>query len=156
MADFEVTKDLFKLQDDLKRLERDAPGKVIEVLDQAGKIVRKEVKANTPVGTTKKTNSKKLKNRWKLDPTVKEDGAYTKKLRSTAPHFHLVERGHKVVPRRVTKGRKANRVQLKSGKSYVAGTSFFEKTMDRIEPNIYDLYDQLLEKIMKEVFEDWE
>lgn len=156
MADFEITKDLFKLQDDLKRLEKSAPGKVIEALDKAGKEVRKEVKANTPVGTTKKVNGKRLKNRWKLDPTIKENGAYTKKLRSTAPHFHLVERGHKVVPRRVTKGRKANRVKLKSSKSYVPGTYFFEKTMDRLEPNIYEMYDELLEKAMKEVFEDWE
>lgn len=156
MADFEITKDLFKLQDDLKRLEQVAPGKVIEVLDKAGNKVRKEVRENTPVGTSKKPNRKRLKSRWKLDPTIKENGAYTKKLRSTAPHFHLVERGHNVVPRRVTKGRRATRVELRSGASHVPGTYFFEKTMDKIEPNIYEMYDELLEKTMKEVFEDWQ
>lgn len=156
MAELKITEDFFKLKNGMDKLQKEAPGKAIEVLDKAGNKVRREVKKATPVGKTKKPNNKRLKNKWKLDPTIKENGVYTKKLRSNAPHFHLVERGHKVVPRKIRKGRKANRVQLKKGKSYVSGTYFFDKAMDSLEPEIYNMYEELIDTTMKEVFGEWE
>ena len=62
-----------------------------DVLEDGSKAMKKALKDASPVGHTK--HKHKLKNSWKaevVDSMSKEPEAH---IRSTAPHFHLVNRG---------------------------------------------------------------
>lgn len=143
---------LFEFGKKLEIADKKAPGYIIDGLDAQGKEVRKKLKKASPVSKTTKKNKERLKNRWKAYPTIKTSGVYEKPIGSTAPHYHLVERGHRVVPRG---GKNTINRSLQSGKGYVAGTRFFEKTMEAMTPEIYKEFENIVDSIMEEVFNDF-
>ena len=116
-------------------------------LRKTGTRLKKAVVEASPDGSSSDTvtsksgkthkNRKKLKNSWK--GTVKgesgEDLEYD--LRSTAPHFHLVDRGHvqKTPSGRIT--------------GFVPGKHFFDKAVKEWEAT--DDISKELEKYMQEV-----
>ena len=116
-------------------------------LRKTGNRLRKTVIAATPDGSSSDTvisksgktrkNRKKLKNSWK--GTIKGESGDTLEydLRSTAPHFHLVDRGHvqKTPSGRVT--------------GFVAGKHFFDKAVKEWEAT--DDVSKELEKYMQEI-----
>lgn len=98
MSDFEI-QGLEEFREKLKLIERRAPDRILDKLDDEGKKLRKEVKNNTPKGLDKKIKGKvmkggKLRKSYKLAPVEKIKGGYQKGLYSKSPIFHLIERGH--------------------------------------------------------------
>lgn len=61
-------------------------------LEKGAKRMRKEIRDNTPVGKGKHPH--KLKNSWKVEMAGSRVGGVEADIYSTAPHFHLIERGH--------------------------------------------------------------
>lgn len=64
-------------------------------IQRGAKRMRKEIRDNTPVGKGKKGEHKhKLKNSWRVEMAGSRVGGVEADIYNTAPHFHLVERGH--------------------------------------------------------------
>lgn len=135
MSSFEV-KGLEEFQRKLKTVEKKAPDRIRDQLDKQGKNLRKGIRENTPVGISKR---KKLINSFKLNEVEKSNGGYSKGLRSNAPHFHLVERGHRLVD--------------KNGKTIgkVDGLFFLEKTTTQMETPIMLDMKSWLDKLFEEL-----
>ncbi len=132
MADFE-TKGLTDFQQKLQTVERKAPDRIEDKLDKLGKDLRKGSKDKTPV------RSGKLKKKYKLFENEKIPGGYQKKMTNTAPHFHLIEKGHRLV--------------TKSGKEigFVEGEHMVERTMKEMEETVPEELEQWLDDLFKEL-----
>lgn len=87
MSNFEI-QGLEEFQEKLRLVEKKAPDRILDKLDDEGKKLRKEIRNNTPV------DSGKLKKSYKLAPVEKVKGGYQKGIYSNSPFFHLVERGY--------------------------------------------------------------
>lgn len=153
MSDVELKIDpeLLKFKDKLARADREAPSYIYKGLDKIGNKTRKELKAASPVGKSKKSSKKRLKMRWTAERATKEFGDYVKKVRSKAPHYHLVERGHRIVARGPGKHSRRKYVlkRNRKGGGYISGQYFAKKTFDSLEPEIYQSYEKMLDDIMK-------
>lgn len=103
-------------------------------LTRAGNKLKKLARENTPDSGYE--HKSKLKKSWKSEVvgTKGEDLEY--QLRNTAPHYHLVERGHE---------------EIVHGKhiGFVQGRHFFAKSVQEFEAS--GVYAQELEKYMKDV-----
>lgn len=132
MADFKID-GLEEFQEKLKTIERNAPDRILEKLDDEGKKLRKAARDNTP----KKTG--KLRRGYKLLPVEKIKGGYQKGLTNTSPHFHLVERGH----RKVTPGGKEI--------GFVPGKFYLEKTVKQEEEPLMNELENWLDELFKEL-----
>lgn len=162
MAELKIDREFLDMGSKVKLIAKNAPGKVIDALDKEGKRIQVAVKAASPYRPNgrydgkKKTAKQHLKNRWSLTPTKKTAAStFEKALYSTAPHYHLVERGHQIKPRRAKKGRvgflglmKSERVKIKNGKTTVDGTYFFKKTMDDMEDGINQAFEDMVDDIL--------
>ena len=111
-----------------------------------GNVLKRKVKANTPVGQTgeyyykgnKKRKSKvKLRNTWsgKTVGTSGTDLEY--QLRSKSKRYHLVERGHYLV----FMGKRTNR--------FVQGKFFFKRTVEEFERS--DTIERQMQKMFREI-----
>lgn len=132
MADFKL-EGLEEFQEKLKLIEKKAPDRIIEKLDEEGKKLRKAARANTP----KKTG--KLRKGYKLLPVEKIKGGYRKGITNTTPYFGLVERGH----RRVSK----------TGKElgWTEGKFYLEKTMKEQEEPITEELQDWMDELFNEL-----
>ena len=144
----------------LKLADKKAPHKIYNKMDEMGKRIIQDVKKVTPedkrkiIGGKRKPPRKRLKNRWRQSGTSRSFGGdYTNYIMSTAPHFHLVERGHKVVPRRArfTGTKRQYRVKLRQGKRFVEGQFFFAFAMGQVENRIWNDFDNLLDEILEDI-----
>lgn len=123
---------LEEFQEKLKLIEKKAPDRILDKLDEGGKKLQKQTKANTP----KKTGN--LRKGVKLLPVEKIRGGYQKGLTNESPHFHLVERGHILTD--------------KNGKEigYVHGKFYLEKTVSDMKSG----WDKELENWLDELFKE--
>lgn len=162
MAKLGVDKKFLELGDKFKIADKKAPNKVYKGLDKIGNKIKRGAKAASPDGKPKiikgkrQPAKKKLKNRWSTDMTEKDyNNDYVKKVYSKAPHFHLVERGHKVVARRMdikdSKFGAQRRVAESRGKTFVEGSHFFDKYYDSIEADISDDIEKMFDKIFEDI-----
>ncbi|WP_455256646.1 HK97 gp10 family phage protein [Peptoniphilus asaccharolyticus] len=166
MANLGDIKGLSDFKEKLNFVEKKAPGKIYAKYDEAAKELKRKIKNVTPYQKNgrydgkKKTSKQHLRGRWKTTKTRKNDGVYHVELYSTAPHFHLVERGHEVVARRANKKNSKKdeqyRVKLKNGKSFVHGLNFYEREMERLEPELNALPEKILDEILDDLFEGWD
>lgn len=151
MAELTEVKGFDNFAEKLKLAEKKAPGFIYDKYDSAAKDLKKKIRKVTPYNPKGRYNrklkkaSQHLRGRWKANKTRKNKGIYHTEVYSTAPHYHLVERGHAVVG----KGRKAT----KNGQSYVHGTFFFEKKIDELEPELNKLPEKILDEIFNDLFE---
>lgn len=137
MAEIVFERDFLSMKDKITAIERRAPDRILNAMDKEGKALRRELRDATPVGPTGN-----LKKRWKADRAYKEYGTYVKKIRSTAPHYHLVERGHKIVghkPKKIVSGE-------------VGGRYFAKKVLDDHESTIDARYEKIIDDIMGDIF----
>lgn len=150
MADVEIvfSEDFLSFPDKLKKADKLAPHKIYEGLNKLGNQTKKELKENTPVGKSQGRKKKRLKDRWRKSHVTKEYGNYVTKIRSTAPHYHLVERGHRIVPRGGKSTGKASYKRQSTG--HVPGQFFAQKVLDRKESEIYRGYEKILDDIIEE------
>ena len=157
MAELIVDKKFIDLGKKLELADKLAPNKVYKGLDKLGNKIKRGAKAASPDGNDReKPSKKKLKNRWSATRAEKDyDNTYVKKVYSKAPHFHLVERGHKVVARRMdikdSKLGAQRRVAESRGKTFVEGSHFFDKYYDSIEADINDDIDKMFDKIFEDI-----
>ena len=151
MAELMEIKGLDKFADKLKTVQKKAPGRIIDKYDKAAKDLKKKLKKATPYNPNgrydgkPKTSKQHLRGRWKANRTRKTGGIYHTEVYSTAPHFHLVERGHAVL--------KWGRKPTKNGKSYVPGKFFFKKEIESLEPELNELPEKVIDEIFNDLFE---
>lgn len=114
----------------LQTVQKEFPDDVEVVLNRGANRMVRALKENSP--DSGKDHKGKLNKSWK-----KKIEGYGKDIQadiySTAPHFHLVDRGHKIVDK---KGRE---------KGFVQGKHFLQKTIDEQQ-------DDLREYMLKGVF----
>ena len=79
----------------LDRMAREYPGDAEEALEKGAKHMLKEIKKASPVG--KAAHPHKLKNSWRCRIQGHRANELRAEIRSTAPHFHLVNRGFRRV-----------------------------------------------------------
>lgn len=157
MAELIIDKKFMDLGKKFEVADKLAPSKLSKGLDRVGNKIKRGAKDVSPDGKDRsKPSKKKLKNRWSATRTKKDyDNSYVKKIYSRAPHFHLVERGHKVVARRMdikdSKFGAQRRVAESRGKTYVEGSHFFDKYYDSIETDINDDIDKMFDKIFEDI-----
>ena len=98
------------------------PGTAEKYLRKTGNKLKNTAKAATPVGDGmyRGKKVKHMKDRWKAEVKGTSGTDLEYQLRSTAPHFHLVERGH--VQTTPSGKYPAN------GHGYVQGKYFFERS----------------------------
>lgn len=135
-----------ELQGRMKQAISSYPDEAGKTLNRIGNQLKKRLKAASPDGkmkaqykserARKKAIKSKLKNRWKSKLT-----GYGSEMRvevwSKAPHFHLVERGHKI-----------------SGKSagFIAGRFFKEKVSQAAEGDLIPTeVDKFAKRITKKI-----
>ncbi|MDF2546142.1 MAG: hypothetical protein K0R93_1040 [Anaerosolibacter sp.] len=78
-------------------LEKKYPKEVEKQLIRLAKELKDSVAAKTPVGTEKKTSSKRLKKNWRVGKVRKKGNELFIEVYNKAPHAHLVEDGHRTV-----------------------------------------------------------
>lgn len=135
MADFDFKIDgVEEFQKAIKTVERKAPDRILDKLDEEGRTFVKAARENTPVGRTGK-----LKKGWKTEPVKKIGKGYQKGMRNKAPHHHLVNNGH----RQVTESGKV--IGWVNGRFYTEETVAQEEsgTNRRLEEWLNELYEEL-------------
>lgn len=137
MAKIVFERDFLSLKDKITAIEHRAPDRILKAMDKEGNALRRELRDATPVGPTGN-----LQKRWKADRAYKEYGTYVKKIRSTAPHYRLVERGHRLV------SHKPKKLFIRT----VKGQRFAEKVLDDHESTIDARYEKIIDDIMGDIF----
>lgn len=117
----------------LQAVQKDFPDDIEVVLNRGANRMVKALKQNSP--DSGKDHKGKLNKSWK-----KEIEGYGKNIHaniySTAPHFHLVDRGHKIIDK---KGRE---------KGFIQGKHFLQKTIDEQEDNLREyMWESLYRKV---------
>lgn len=139
--------DLHGLDQSLVDAINEYPGTAEKYLRQTGNKLKSMAKKASPVGkgeyNGKKT--KHLKDRWKGEVKGTSGANLSYELRSTAPHFHLVERGHE----QTTPSGK----YPANGHGYVQGTHFFERAEKEWEASkdLDKRFNQMVDDIKKKV-----
>lgn len=132
MAEFKI-EGVEEFEKKLKTIEKKAPDRIIRELDRQGNKLRRAARANTPVKTGK------LRKGYRLTQVEKIRGGYQKGLYNSAPHFHLVEKGH----RKVTQ----------SGKEigWTDGVFMVEKTVKQEEEPMMEELQEWLDTLFQEL-----
>lgn len=102
----------------LKMVEKDLPKEAKKFMQRAGNALRKDMRAEYQRKTKKKTGNL-LKGLSRGRAYVYQGSEYQVRVKNTAPHAHLIERGHKAIGHEPTKRFKGNYVKGK----YIATTS---------------------------------
>lgn len=132
MANFKV-EGLEEFQEKLKLIEKKAPDRILNKLDDEGKKLRVAARNNTPKITGK------LRKGYRLTPVEKVQGGYQKGLYNRHPTFHLVEKGH----RKVTPGGREI--------GWTDGLFMVEKTVKQEEEPIMNELQKWLNDLFKEL-----
>lgn len=132
MADFKI-EGLTEFREKLKTIEKKAPDRILDKLDEEGKKLRVAARDNTPKVTGK------LRKGYKLLPVEKIKGGYQKGLYNNYPTFHLVEKGHRKVS--------------KNGKvlGWTEGLFMLERTVKEQEEPIMEELQEWLDELFKEL-----
>lgn len=132
MSDFEI-EGLEEFLEKLKRVEKKAPDRILDQLDDMGKNLRKEVRASMP----KETGN--LRKGVTALPVEKIKGGWQKGITNKSPHYHLVERGH----------RKVSRSGQELG--WTEGNFYLEKTIMALEGAMTQELKQWLDDLFQEL-----
>lgn len=133
MGDFKI-EGLEEFQEKIRTIEKKAPDRILDKLDDEGKKLRVAARNNTP----KKTGN--LRKGYRLLPVEKIKGGYQKGLTNTSPHFHLVERGHRIITK---DGKDTGKV--------VQGKFYLEKTVKQEEEPLMNELESWLDELFKEL-----
>ena len=102
----------------LKMVERDLPNEAKKFMQRAGNELRKDMRTSYQQNTKRKTGNL-IKGLSRGRAYVYSGNEYQVRVKNTAPHAHLIERGHKAVGHKPTKRFKGNYVKGK----YIASMS---------------------------------
>ena len=111
-----------ELRGSLQDIANTYPLDMEKTLRRIGDKARRMIAENSP--DSGKNNRHKLKKSWKMKISGYTGATLSCAIRSTAPHFHLVDRGHvqKTPGGRVT--------------GFVKGRHFIEQTAQEVETNV--------------------
>lgn len=137
MAKIVFDPEFMSLDDKIGAIERRAPDRILKGMNKEGNALRRELRHATPKGATGK-----LKSNWRTERTRKEFGVYVKKIWNSSPHYHLVERGHRLISHRPKK------LFIRT----VKGQRFAEKVMNDYEPTLDVRYEKMIDDIMGDIF----
>ncbi len=122
-----------EFREKLRLIEKKAPDRILNKLDDEGKKLRKQARANTPKITGN------LRKGYKLLPVEKVVDGYQKGMTNKAPHFHLVEKGH----RKVTPGGRVI--------GWTPGKFYLEKTVKEMDEPIAESLKNWLDELFQEL-----
>lgn len=134
MADFTI-KGMEDLNSDILEAAQRYPKEVEKHLKKTGDVLKKKALEKSPDSGI--NHKRKLSKSWKSEVEGMTVDSLEYQLRNTSPHYHLVERGHKMVTR---KGRTIGFVQERH---------FFEKACDEFESS--DEVGQEMERFVTEI-----
>ncbi len=121
----------------LNRAQNEYPSQAEDALRKGARSMVKALKNNSP--DSGRSHRNKLKNSWRMEVEGTTGNDLQANIRSKAPHFHLVDRGH------VKKNRSGKVV------GYVPGVHFLQKTIDSDGKDIQrKMGEQLLKKLKGE------
>ncbi|NEZ47964.1 HK97 gp10 family phage protein [Clostridium niameyense] len=125
---------LDELMEEIKEAERKVPDISEKVLKKGMNKVRKLSKEKHING---KKGKKHINSSYKILPVEYESGGLNVKMTNTCPHFHLVERGHRLV--------------TKSGKEigFVQGKHMVERSMEEMGEEFPKMLEKEIKKILK-------
>lgn len=135
MSGFEIN-GMDEFREKLKLVEKKAPDKIINKLNRLGGKLRSAAKENTP---KLKPEGTRISESYKLHSVERGSDFYEKGMSNTAPHFHLVEHGH----RKVTPGGREV--------GFVPGQFFLEKTIEEMKEPINSELKRWLNKLYNEL-----
>ena len=98
MNSFEI-KGIEKLQNSIDYILTNYNDDAETILKKCGNNFKKSVVEKTPNGKNKKDESKKLNRGYKVSQVQGYSKDKWVEIRSTSPHFHLIERGHEIYNR---------------------------------------------------------
>lgn len=135
-------KDLFgfdELEKAFIKCEKKYPDEADALLMAMGQAVNKTVKRNTAVKT------KRLRNSWRLKKVklYNQGTVRVVRVQSSAPHAHLYEYGHKIVPRGSGRNRRTN----KSSSGFVEGRFVLQKAIDESRNRFSNEVENMLDKL---------
>lgn len=138
MATFEFHMEgIDELERDIREAIETCPRELRKGLNNIANDFRKSARKRTPDNKQHKGNPKlKLKRCYGKWPFVKDDETGVL-VYNSAPHFHLVERGHNVV--------RGGRVV-----GFAPGQHMMEKTKNEFEPIVPERLEEILDKILEE------
>lgn len=123
-----------EIMEELKKAEQRVPDVSEQVLKKGINKVRKLSKDKTPFYNKGK---KHIKNSYKTLPIEYESNGMNIKMTNTAPHFHLIERGHRIV----TPGGKE--------KGWYEGKHMVERSMEEMQMEFPKIVEKEIKKILK-------
>jgi len=128
-----VIKGIGEFQAKLRAVEKRAPDRILDKLDEEGKKLRTAARKNTP------KIRDNLRGGYKLLSAEKIAGGYQKGMTNIAPHFHLVEKGHRQV--------------TPNGKEigFTPGKFYLEKTVKEREADTAKELENWLDELFKEL-----
>ena len=141
----------------LEVLANNYPKQSDELLVKMGNKFRNHVKQLTP--DSGNANSKrKLMKSYRVSKVQGYGSDRFVEFRSTAPHFHLIERGHDVVaPNSQPKNKKrrrvstANRKKYEKGKSRVEGRYMVKKTTIQFQKEFPSDVEKMVNKMIRNI-----
>lgn len=125
---------LDELMEDFKSAEGKVPDLSEKVLTKGIRKVRKLSKEKHITG---ETGRKHINSSYKILPVNYESDSIDIKMTNTCPHFHLVERGHRLV----TKGGEEI--------GFVQGKHMVERSMEEMEEEFPKMLEKMVKKILR-------
>ena len=118
----------------LELAQNQYPSQAEDALRKGARSMTKALKNNA--SDSGRSHKNKLRNSWRMEIEGTNSNNLQANIRSKAPHFHLVDRGH------VKKNRSGKVV------GYVPGVHFLQKTIDKEGKDIQrKMGEQLLKKL---------
>lgn len=149
MSDGDYKFDMHGFDKDIRETINEYPGTAEKYLRKTGNKLWRMAKKATPVGPGmyRGRKTKHMKDMWRHTVVGTSGTELEYQLRSTAPHFHLVERGHQMV---TPSGK-----YPANGHGFVQGTHFFEKTEMEWEASgdMEKQFEKLVDDLKKKVEE---
>lgn len=125
-----------EIEQDIQTVEKEMPYARNEVLKKSGRKFINECKDKTPYRAKDK---KHIRDRYKLSDVKRTDDTDRVETTNTAPHFHLIERGH------IKKNRKGEEV------GFVPGVHMVQRTADEFEDEFSEIVGKLVDKMIRKI-----
>lgn len=120
----------------LDHMAKTFPTESEAALETGARRMRKALIENSPIGKNQNSKQRISKN-WKVSYNYRGNESVAK-IRNTSPHYHLVERGHKIVD---SKG---------NAKGFRQGTFFTKRTINTEGPIIKTLMAKKFYRLVKD------
>ncbi|MCD3211110.1 HK97 gp10 family phage protein [Clostridium botulinum C/D] len=125
---------LTEIMEEFKEAEKRVPDLSEKVLKKGMSKTKKLSKEKTPYYDKGKTH---IKDSYKILPIEYESNGMNIKMTNTAPHFHLIEKGHRIVTRSGVE------------KGFKPGIHMVERSMEEMEEEFPKQVEKMVKKILK-------